>query len=85
MLAGATPAAAAADPVIGMQVLDLLCASKGGTPVNTPFAIARCQEARRAGGFEIEQLICEGLLEGTFATAPSTGRPNRITWSCFPA
>ena len=77
-------AADAADPEIGMQVLDLLCVSKGGTPVNTPFAISRCQGARPVKGFEIEQLVCEGLLDGRFASAPTFHRPHRATWSCFP-
>lgn len=84
VFAGSPVAGAAGDPVTGIQVLDQLCASKGGTVVNSPFAIARCQEARPNKGFEIEQLVCEGLLEGTFASAPSFNRPNRTTWACFP-
>ncbi len=37
-VAGApNPASAAGDPVIGMQVLDMLCRSKGGTPYDTPY------------------------------------------------
>ena len=81
--AGAGPVAAAGDPFVGMQVLDLLCASKGGTPVNSPYAIGRCQDARGAEGFEIETLICNGLLDGTFVSGPSFARPRRISWACI--
>ncbi len=81
-MSSASRAVAAGDPFTGMQVLDLLCASKGGTPVNSPYAIARCQTAHDNKGFEIEQLICEGLLDGTFVSAPSFGRPNRTNWAC---
>jgi hypothetical protein len=77
-------AGAAGDPEIGMQVLDMLCASKDGSPVNTPFTISRCQEARNREGFEVEGLICEGLLEGTFRSVTSSGRPRRVNWFCFP-
>ena len=80
-VAGAPPASAA-EPVAGKQVLDLLCASKGGTPFFTPYTISRCQEARRHKGFEVEQLVCEDLLDGTFRSVPSPGRPNRTNWSC---
>lgn len=81
---GATGAQAAGDPYVGMQVLDLLCAAKGGTAYNTPFTISRCQEARSNKGFELERLVCEGLLDARFASAPSYGRPNRTTWACYP-
>jgi hypothetical protein len=67
-----------------MQVLDLLCESKGGMPVNSPYAIGRCQEARNAEGFEIEALICTGLLDGNFVSGPSFARPRRVTWACIP-
>jgi hypothetical protein len=73
-----------ASPEIGMQVLDLMCAEQDGQSYRTPFTIARCQEARTRPGFEIEALVCEGLLGGTFKSAPSTGRPNRTTWICAP-
>ena len=79
----ASPAGAAADPFVGMQVLDLMCESNEGMPVNSPYAIARCQAARGKKGFEIEQLICVGLLEGNFISAPSFDRPNRTSWSCI--
>ena len=45
--------------------------------------ISRCQEARARDGFEIEQLICEGLLGGTFESVSSPGRPSRVNWFCF--
>ena len=79
----AGPASAAADPEIGKQVLDLLCVAKSGTPYFTPFTISRCQDARSRQSFEIEELICEGLLGGTFESVPSPGRPNRVNWFCF--
>lgn len=80
----ATDAHAAGDPLIGMQVLDLLCQAKGGTAYNTPMTIARCQAARSKQGFVIEQLVCEGLLDASFKSAPSYGRPSRTTWICTP-
>jgi hypothetical protein len=75
-------AGAAADPVIGKQVLDMLCRSKAGTAYTTPFTISRCQEARPGDGFVIEQLICEGLVDGTFSVVTSPNRPSRANWSC---
>ncbi len=84
VIANTTPASAAGDPVIGMEVLDMLCAMRGGTAYNTPYTISRCQEARPKHGFVIEELICEGLLDGNFGAAPSYNRPNRTTWTCSP-
>jgi hypothetical protein len=81
---GATGAQAAGDPYVGMQVLDELCAAKGGTAYNTPYTISRCQEARSNKGFELEQVVCEGLLDATFSSAPSAGHRNRTTWICYP-
>lgn len=81
--AGAT-APSYASPEIGMEVLDLMCVEQGGQAFNTPFTISRCQEAHTRPGFEIEQRVCEGLLGGTFRSAPSTGRQNRTTWTCSP-
>lgn len=81
--AGPGAVGAAGDPVIGTQVLNMLCTTKAGAPVFTPFTISRCQEARAKEGFEVEQLICEGLLDGTFRSVPSSGRPNRVNWFCF--
>jgi hypothetical protein len=83
LVAGAGPAAAAGDPSIGTQVLNMLCASRSGAPVFTPFTIGRCQEARGRHGFEIETLICEGLLGGTFEQVSAVGRPSRTNWFCF--
>ena len=58
-------AGAAGDPAIGTQVLNMLCTSKAGSPVFTPMTIGRCQDARPRDGFVIEELICEGLLDGS--------------------
>ena len=79
-----TLAHAAVDPTIGKQVLDTLCREEKGAPVFTPYAIGRCQEARSNDGFVVEELVCEGLLDGTFTSAPSIGRPNRANWACIP-
>ena len=49
----------------------MLCTSKAGAPVFTPFTIARCQDARPRDGFGLEELICEGLLDGTFESVTS--------------
>jgi len=76
-------AGAASDPAIGTQVLNILCASRAGSPVFTPFTISRCQDARPRDGFVIEELICEGLLEGAFESVTSASRPNRMNWFCF--
>jgi hypothetical protein len=73
-----------ASPEIGMEVLDMMCVEQGGTAYNTPYTISRCQEANTRPGFEIEEKVCEGLLGGTFNSAPSTGRPKRTTWTCSP-
>jgi hypothetical protein len=66
----------------GRVVLDLLCAARGGSPVFSPYAIARCQEARGGKEFEIEQVVCQGLLDGQFLSGPTFGRPNRTSWAC---
>jgi hypothetical protein len=78
-----TGPASAGDPAVGKQVLDLLCQVKDGTPYFSPYTIARCQEARDTRGFVLEELVCEGLLEGTFTSVPTVGRPNRANWFCF--
>ena len=78
-----SPASAAGDPVIGKQVLDMLCRAKDGAVVFTPMTISRCQEARARDNFELEQLICEGLLGGDFESVSSAGRPSRVNWFCF--
>ena len=64
--------------------LDMLCRSKGGSPYDTPMTISRCQDARPKEGFQVEHLICEGLLEGTFQSVTSASRPKRVNWFCFP-
>ena len=76
-------AGAAGDPAIGTQVLNMLCTSKAGSPVFTPMTISRCQDARPRDGFVIEELICEGLVGGTFESVTSITRPNRVNWFCF--
>lgn len=73
------------EPTAGKQVLDALCIEDKGAPVFTPYAIGRCQEARASDGFVVERLVCEGLLDGTFTSAASVGRPNRTNWACIPA
>lgn len=79
---GAGRADAADDRPIAAQVLDVLCRAKGGTAHRTPMTLARCQEARAYPGFTLERLVCEALLDGSFASAPSYGRPSRTTWVC---
>jgi hypothetical protein len=78
-----TPPSAAGDRVIGKQVLDMMCGAKDGTEFFTPMTISRCQEARARDNFELEQLICEGLLGGDFESVSSAGRPSRVNWFCF--
>jgi hypothetical protein len=73
-----------ASPEVGMEVLDMMCVEQGGQAYNTPYTITRCQEARTRPGLEIETLVCEGLLGGTFRSAPSTSHPKRTTWICSP-
>src|SRR5512145_293206 len=76
-------ARAEAEPNAGRKVMDLLCASAGGSPVFTPYAIARCQAARSNADVEIPTLVCEGLLGGSFATATTVDRPSRANWVCL--
>ena len=80
---GPGTAGAAGDPTVGTQVLNMLCASKAGSPVFTPMTIGRCQDARPGDGFAIEELVCEGLLGGSFENVRSASRPNRVNWFCF--
>jgi hypothetical protein len=80
----AAHAAGGSDPIVGKQVLDALCIEDKGAPIFTPYAIGRCQEARAKDGYVVERLVCEGLLAGTFTSAPSVGRPNRTNWACIP-
>ena len=76
-------AGAAGDPAVGTQVLNMLCTSTAGSPVFTPMTIGRCQDARPRDGFVLEELICEGLLDGAFESVTSTSRPSRVNWFCF--
>ena len=73
---------ASGGPTSGKQVLDALCIEDKGAPVFTPYAIGRCQEAR-AMDFAVERLVCEGLLGGSFTSAPTIGHPNRTNWACI--
>ena len=73
-----------ADPVVGMEALDLLCQEDGGTPIFTPYAISRCQEAHSRAALAVERIVCEGLLGGSFVVTDSNLRPNRIVWACIP-
>ena len=79
---GAGIARAAGDPFVAMQVFDLLCEEDGGMPVNSPYAIGRCQDARGNADLTIERLVCEGLLDGGFHAVESFARPSRTTWAC---
>ncbi|HEX2565190.1 MAG TPA: hypothetical protein VHK25_14795, partial [Acidimicrobiales bacterium] len=72
------PAGAAGDPAVGTQVLNMLCTSNAGSPVFTPMTVGRCQDARPRDGFVLEELICEGLLDGAFESVTSTSRPGRV-------
>ena len=60
-----------------------MCRDKGGQAFFTPFTISRCQEARSRKGFELEALICEGLLAGRFSAVDSPLRNNRTNWACI--
>ena len=64
-------------------VLDQLCEERGGLPVNTPYAIARCQGARANKGFETERLMCEDLADGRFVVTIGTPHMNRASWACI--
>lgn len=77
---GAAGASSATRPA--HDALDELCEQRGGLPVNTPYAIARCQGARANKGFEIERLACESDGDAAFSVAISTRHKNRATWTC---
>lgn len=64
-------------------MLDQLCRERGGLPVYSPYAIARCQGARANKGFDTELQICEDLAAGTFVVAIGTPHMNRATWACI--
>ena len=64
-------------------VLDQLCEERGGVPVYSPYAIARCQAARANKGFDTEQRTCQDLADGRFVVAIGTPRMNRAAWSCI--
>jgi hypothetical protein len=74
-------AAAASDPV---EALRAACRMKGGTVVETPFDLVRCQFARSNKGFEAERALCAMAVEGgTLIDTPLATRNNRSNWGCF--
>ena len=82
-LSAAGTAAASSNGETAKTVLDELCEQRGGFPVRSPYAIARCQDARINKGFETERLICENLADGRFVVSLSTARMNRASWACI--
>jgi hypothetical protein len=64
-------------------VLDQLCRDRGGQPVFTPYAIARCQGARANKGFDTELQTCEDLADGRFVVVIGTTHMNRANWACI--
>jgi hypothetical protein len=65
-----------------LDALKELCEARGGLPVNSPYAISRCQGARANKGFEAERLICEGLDNAAFVVTIHTTHMNRASWAC---
>jgi hypothetical protein len=80
---GAGTADASSNGETPKSVLDELCEERGGSPIYSPYAIARCERARANKGFETERLICENLADGRFVASPSTMHMNRATWACI--
>ena len=76
-------AGASSDGEAIRTVLNEFCEQRGGMPIRSPYALARCQDARINKGFETEQQICEGLADGRFVVSPSTTRMNRASWACI--
>ncbi len=64
-------------------VLDQLCQDRGGMPVYTPYAIARCHGARANKGFDAELQSCQDLADGRFVVTIGTPHMNRASWSCI--
>jgi hypothetical protein len=81
-LCSAGAAGASSTSTTAPEVLDELCESRGGLPVNSPYAIARCQGARANKGFETERLICEGIGDAAFLVTISERHMNRAAWAC---
>ena len=82
-LSSAGTADASSNGDTAKSVLDELCEERGGSPVYSPYAIARCERARANKGFETERLTCENLAHGRFVASPSTTHMNRATWACI--
>ena len=64
-------------------VLDQLCEDRGGIPIYSPYAIARCQAARANKGFDTERQTCVDLADGRFVATIGTPHMNRATWACI--
>jgi hypothetical protein len=86
LAAQSTIAAAVDEPTTaadGVAALRELCEARKGSFYITPFALARCQEARGVGmGFELERTACEDGLGATLTVVASYNKPNRATWVC---
>jgi hypothetical protein len=80
-LVAAGPAGAWSDGP-GATELDQLCEQRGGTPVNSPYALARCQGARANKGFDAERRICEEVAGGELLVTVGTWQANRASWAC---
>ena len=65
-----------------LDALKELCEERGGLPVNSPYSISRCQNARANKGFEAERLICESLGNAVLVVTNSSTHMNRASWSC---
>lgn len=82
-LFGAGAAGASSTGETAKNLLDQLCEQRGGMPVYSPYAIARCQGARANKGFESERLICEGSADGRLVVTINTTHMNRASWACI--
>ena len=65
------------------QVLDAMCAARGGDSSGPPYSIARCVGARANKGFDAERLVCDGAV-GRLDWARDPAHMNRASWSCVP-
>ncbi len=82
-LSPAGAAGAAGDPAIGTQVLNMLCASKAGSPFFTPMTISRCQDARpqtglRSRGADLRRPPARQLRE-----RDQRQSSQQVNWFCF--
>jgi hypothetical protein len=85
LAAGHAPAGAASSGGIG-RALESICAASGGTVVNNPFQLVRCQQVppsrMRAPLLRVAEALCERGLGASFGAAPSFGSEGSITWVC---